>query len=156
MANKIVNIFGNLNLEQAYIIFSVVYVPFTVLLLNQGFIPETLIALYTIGLLIVTAILIGRFILLFGKHANEHSGEYGTLFVMYVLDVLIPLLMVKVYAMVIMSLLPERHVGLVCEVTHFIRRLFWTFDIHQALNIVILGTLVTFAGLAALSVKKDK
>lgn len=153
---KILDRVGALNIEQAYIIFAIIYLPFVVLLRNQGFIAESLLNVYTLVLMFVALVMVGRFILFLGKLANEHSGQYGSLWIMYVLDLLIPLVTAKIYGMVVLQMLPERHVGILCEIVNFVRSLMWTFHYQQALNILILATLAVFGGFAVWSVGKGK
>lgn len=153
---RILDRVGALNLEQAYIIFAVIYLPFAVLLRNQGFIAESLLNVYTLVMMFVALILVGRFVLFLGRLANEHNAQYGSLWIMYVLDVLIPLVTAKVYGMVILQMLPERHVGILCEVVNFVRSLMWIFQYQHALNILILSTLAVFGGFAIWSVGHAK
>lgn len=147
---------GTLSLEQAYVIFAVIYMPFTVLLSHRGFIAESLLNIYTLALMIVGVILVGKFMVYLGKLANEHNSQYGSLWVMYVLDVLIPLVTFKVYGLVITNMLPERHVGILCEIVNFVRSLMWVFQYQRTLNILILATLVVFGGFAVWSVGRNK
>lgn len=146
---------GSLNLEQAYIIFAVIYLPFVILLRNQGFIAESLLNVYTLLLMVVGVILVGRFIVLLGRMANEHNGQYGSLWIMYVLDLLIPLVTFKIYGMVIMQMLPERHVGILCEIVNFVRSMMWVFQYQRTLNLLILATLAVFGGFAIWSIGRS-
>lgn len=139
---------GALSLEQGFIIFSVIYLPFAVLLNNQGVVAEALLALYTFVLGAVGLMLIAKFVVLLAKHANDRSGQYGTLLVMYFLNVFFPLVMAKVWGIVIMQLLPERHVGLMCDLVRFVKLLMFTFQWQQSLNLIILASLAVFVGMA--------
>lgn len=135
---------GTLSLEQGFIIFSVVYLPFALLLSNQGVLAESMLAIYTLALMVTAMVLAAKFLMVFAKHANDRSGQYGTLLIMYVLDLLIPMIMGKVFGFVILQAMPVRHYGLVCEIVNFVRGLMYTFQYQRTLNILILSTLAAF------------
>ena len=144
------------SLEQAYIVFAIIYFPCALLFDNRGLFAGIILIIYTLALLIASVVMLGKFVLFLAAQANEHSGKYGSVLVMYVLDMLIPLVMIKFFALTAINLLPERHEGFACELVHFVRNFYFTYDVQHNLDLLIMASLVGVGAMALLAVRKGE
>lgn len=143
------------SLEQAYIVFAVIYFPCALLFNNRGLFAGIILIIYTLVMILVSFVLLGRFVLFLAKQANEHSGMYGSVLVMYVLDMLIPLVMMKFYAVTTLTLLPEQHEGFMCELVRFVRNFYFTYDVQHNLDLLIMASLVGVGVMALVGVRRE-
>ena len=152
--DKISNFF---DLERSFIVFSVVYLPVAVLFLNGGWIEQTILAVYTVVMVAVAVMLMIKFALFLSKSATNSDGNYGALFMMYVFQVLIPLLMLKLFGYITISMMPVRHYDLTCTLKRVFTDLyFYVFKYQSSLDWLIVGTFVVVSGLALWSIGKKK
>lgn len=143
-----------LELERAFIIFSIIYIPVAWLFLNRGYVEEGLLLIYTLILAIIGVIMVARFALFMADAANKHSGNYGSLLLRYLVDAFIPLVMFKVLGFVFMSILPmDRHRGLMCDLVRLLRHLYWeTLKVQHSLDLIILVSAALVFGFAVWSI----
>jgi hypothetical protein len=135
------NLTSHFPLTRSFLIFSVLYFPVAILFLNRGALPEVILALYTLVLVVLGLILIARFLVSLASTANSRSGQIGSLFILYLINVLIPLLMYKVLIFVGWQLLPAIP-GILCEITCFIKDLYFLFNVQETLSYVIVVSLL--------------
>ncbi len=157
-SSSVSSMFKPFQLENAFIIFAIIYVPVSLLFFNRGVLAETLLILYTLALMLGGALLMARFLLFIAKEANEHNGQYGSVLIMYVLNILLPLLTFKFIAYTVWKLLPctcERF-GLFADGVRMVRDAFYLFNIQQNLTWVAAGSLVLVAVFAMWSVSRKQ
>lgn len=138
-------------LEQAYIIFAVIYFPVSYLFLNRGDLAFALLTVYTLVMFTLGLVLIGKFAIYLARSANAHDGRFGSVFISYLLDALVPLVMFKMYFNVTWDLLTSFHSGCWCQLIDFVRQIFFLYDLfgrQAVLNNLIFGSLAVM-GLAA-------
>lgn len=144
--------------ESTFIIFGLIYFPFAALFLDQGLLENVILAVYTLVMFIAAIFLISRFALFVANAANQHSDNYGSLLVMYMLDFAFPVLMLKAFSAVTMMMLPCCHcvdkTRLICEVSSFIRTMHATYDVQQILSSVFLVSLLVVGSLTLWAVGK--
>jgi hypothetical protein len=151
LSNKVVDFF---DLERSFIIFSVVYLPIAILFFNQGGLERALLAIYTVLLMGLAGVLLVKFVIYLAAAANEHKSNYGGVFAMYFFQVLIPLVMFKVFGYVAVLLLPAKGMGF-CDLRHFVLELYYgVFQYQHSLNLAIAASLAVVTALALWSVGK--
>lgn len=142
-----------LDLERSYLIFAVIYFPITILFLRQGIIETLILAIYSILMFLVGLVLIFKFVLFLGKSANEGARNYGSILIMYVIDVLFPLLMAKLYAHVFMQLLPGSADGILCNIRCLSKDMYYyLYDFQNTVTVLIIASFVVIVSLALWSV----
>lgn len=140
------------NLEQLFIIFSIIYVPVAALYLNQGVLAYVILTLFTFALGTVGLVLLARFVYFLSLQADNATGKFGSVFRMYVTNVLSVLLVYKLLAYVIWATLPPYHQGILCDIVRFVKDLFYLFNIQTALTTAIVVSLPIALALAVLSI----
>jgi len=130
-------------LTRTFFVFSILYFPVSVLFLGRGTLVEVILALYTLIMVVLGSSLILRFIISFASSSNARSGQLGSLFILYLINVLAPLCMFKVFVHIGWWLLPTSLPGFWCEVTCFIKDIYFLFDVQATLNWVIIVSLVS-------------
>lgn len=97
---------GSFEAEKSFGFFFLIYVVVTWLFLNRGPLEETILVLFT-GVMIVAALaLIARFVKFLAKAADSHDGNYGSLFVVYLFNLLLPLAAIRFFGDVLYSIVP--------------------------------------------------
>lgn len=144
----------SLKLEHVYVVFVPIYILCAVLFRGQGQLPEALLAWFTIVMILVSVLMLVKFVIYAAKLANEGEGKYGSLLVAYLVDALLPMLMLKLYLYVGWLLLPSTHEGWVCVVTDFIRDLYRLFNFQHSLDVLIVVTaaVVGLVGILAIGI----
>ncbi len=153
--SRLASLYHVLELDRAFIIFSIIYFPVAVLFLNNGIEAEIALFLFTLILGLLGILLIANFLLFLGRSANNHRDNYGSVLAMYVLNLLAPLLMFKIFAYVILRLLPKTHEGFMCEVKDFVIDIYNILQIQNSLNLIILLSMVTVGWFAMKAVGKQ-
>ena len=135
-----------LELDRAFIVFGLIYLPITLLFLDNGTLAEVTLLIFTILMFTLGAVLISGFILFLSKSANERSANMGSVMMMYVLNMLIPLIVFKFLFYTILKLLPVSHDGFLCDLKHLTIDMYRIFQPQDTLNLIILFSfaLITF------------
>jgi hypothetical protein len=155
--------------RNTFITFAVIYLPVSWLFLGRGALEQTLLVLYT-GLMILGGlVLIKNFLKNLIAAANAHDGKYGDLFKSYLIDMLLPLGMFKLFALIGRQLLPYNHEGvpqLLCQLYDMLGWLYPNFvrgyerpaelvDIQQALGAIIVFSAALMVAFTLWSVARD-
>jgi hypothetical protein len=140
------------NLEQLFIIFSIIYIPVAALYLNQGILAYVLLTLFTFALGTVGLVLLARFVYFVSVQADNASGKFGSVFRLYVTNVFAVFLVYKLLGYVIWATLPPYHQGILCDIVNFVKDLFFLFNVQTALNTALIVSLPIALGLAVLSI----
>lgn len=130
-------------LTRTFFVFSILYFPVSVLFLGRGTLSEVMLTLYTLIMVVLATSLILRFMISFASSSNARSGQLGSLFILYMINVLFPLCMFKVFVHIGWWLLPTSLPGFWCEVTCFIKDMYFLFDVQTTLNWVIVVSLTS-------------
>lgn len=134
--------FSFFDLTRAYIIFSIVYLPVSLLFIGKGSLEESILAIYTGIMIILGIVMMWGFILLLASSANDHDGEVGSIVVSYVLNFLIPLITFKGFSYVIVRILPASHSDkFLCDLKKFVLDLYQVYDPQNNLDLIILSSL---------------
>lgn len=145
------------DLTRAYIIFSLIYIPVSVLFLDKGTLEESILAIYTVAMFVLGLLMITGFVLLLAKSANDHNGNFGTVLVSYLVHVLFPLLTFKAFAYVTWRLLPvTKEKGLLCDFRKFVIDMFHLFKPQENLNTLIIVSLIIMFAFSLYSVVRNK
>ncbi len=133
-------------LEQAYIIFALIYFPVSFLFMYRGRLAAGLLILYTLVLFAVGLLLIMKFGIYLARSANQHTGRYGSIFVSYLLDAFVPLVMFKLYFSTMWSVLTSLPAvtDCWCQFIDFVRNVFVLYDLfgkQTILNNLIIWSL---------------
>jgi hypothetical protein len=117
-------------LEQAYIVFALIYFPVSFLFQGRGRFAAALLALYTFVMLAVGVVLIVKFVYYLARSANQHSGRYGSVFVSYILDAFIPLVMFKFFFITLWNILTSwpNMGGCWCQFVDFVKGVYFLYD----------------------------
>ena len=155
--NQISGLMRLLELERSFIIFSVIYFPVTWLFLNRGYLEEFLLGLYTLVMIILSLLMVGKFVLHFANAADKHTGKFGRLFAIYIFNGFLPLVMLKAFGHVLNMILPiDKHQGIVCDLVRLFRQFYYDiFHYQTALNYFILGSLAVMFFFAVWSVRQN-
>lgn len=131
-------------LERSFLIFSLIYFPVAWLFLGRGYLENFLLAIYTVVMSILALMMIAKFVLHLTAASDNRTGKSGSIFVMYLVDALVPLVMLKAFGHIINLILPiDRHQGIVCDLVRLFRQFYYDiFQFQTTLNYVILGGLV--------------
>ncbi len=142
--------------EQTFLIFSVIYFPIALLLLNKGTLSKVLLMIYTAVLFLLGLFLLVRFVIYLAVAANTRNNKIGTLMLMYIVRVMIPLYMFKFLGLMAVSLLPTSHTGLMCELKNMFIDLYHLYNVQQSIDFAILLSAIPILLLALWSVNKGK
>lgn len=146
MVNRMGGLIRLFELERSFIIFSLIYFPVAWLFLNRGFLENFLLGIYTVVMVVMAVIILGKFVL----HLTSEQAEGGRrLFARYLVDAFVPLLMLKAFGHILNLILPyDRHQGIVCDLVRLFRQFYYDiFHFQTSLNYIILGSLlITFVG----------
>jgi|GEM_PF-6269194 len=144
-------------LERSFLIFALIYFPVAWLFLGRGYLENFLLAIYTVVMIILAVMMIAKFVLHLATAADNRGAQSGRLFVMYLIDGLVPLAMLKVFGHILNMILPfDRHQGIVCDLVRLFRQFYYEiFQFQTTLNYVIIGGLVITFVAAVWAVTKN-
>lgn len=144
-----------LELDRVFIILSLIYLPLILLFLENGTLAEITLTIYSAIIIALGVTLLSSFILYLSKSANDNSKNMGSLMLMYVLNVLIPLITFKLVAYVVWKLLPSSHEGILCDIKYLIIDLYRIFQPQTTINYLVIFsfTLVAYFTLKAVNHK---
>lgn len=151
-AHHVINTY---RLERFFLVFAIIYFPVSFLYLNRGFIAEALLTVYTVIMLVAAVMMLMKFCVWLARFANRHEGNFGDLWLIYLLDALFPLLMLKFFVSIAYQLLPPVHMGIWCEFKYFVINMLNLFSVQQNLSYAILGSLVLLFGFTVWSVRRN-
>jgi len=153
---KLANYLRSFQLENAFLIFAVIYLPVSLLFMERGVLATTLLVIYTMLLSLAGLLLITRFMVFTAKSANEHNGQFGSLLIIYVFNFLIPVLSFKYILFVIWKLLPCScgRVGLFADGVRLAHDMLSLFNVQQNLTWIALGSLILMSVFTLWSIKK--
>lgn len=156
LVNRFSGIMRLLELERAFLIFSIIYFPVAWLFLHRGILETAILLVYTIVLALVAVLMIAKFVIHLSNSADNHNGNYGSLFSVYVFDALLPLFMLKALGHLIDLMLPvDRHMGIVCDLVRLFRSLYYgVFSYQYTLSLFIAFSLVVMFVFTVWSVGK--
>ncbi|BCX13749.1 MAG: hypothetical protein KatS3mg085_281 [Candidatus Dojkabacteria bacterium] len=134
------NIFKLNDAERAFFIFSAIYLPVSVLFIENSTLAEVILALLTLVLLMLGTLLIYSFVLELGEYFDE-KYSIKLLYQRSITNAIFPLSMFKVFALVILKILPKDHSGWLCVMRDLILDLYRIFQPQDTINYLILAIL---------------
>jgi hypothetical protein len=154
--SRITTSLRSFQLENAFLIFAVIYVPVSLLFMDRGVLATALLILYTLALSFAGLLLITRFMVFVAKSANEHNGQYGSLLIIYVFNFLIPILGFKYIVLTVWKMLPCScgKFGLFADGVRLAHDLLNLFNVQQHLTWMALGSLILVSVFTLWSIKK--
>jgi hypothetical protein len=126
--------------QRAFYIFSIIYFPVTVLFIENSRIAEIILAVLTLSLLSIGSLLIYTFWIELGDYIDK-KYPIKNLLQKAIINAIFPLSMFKVFALVILKILPSTHTGTLCVLKDLILNLYNIFKPQQTLNLFILSTI---------------
>lgn len=147
-----------IELERSFVIFSLIYFPVAWLFLGRGYLEQFLLGIYTVVMVVLSLLMMGKFVLHFAGAADNHTGKFGRLFAVYVFNGFLPLVMLKAFGHIINMILPiDKHQGIVCDLVRLFRQFYYDiFHYQTALNYFILGSLAVMFFFAVMSVRRNE
>ncbi len=148
--------FKEFEAEKSFASFLLIYIVVAWLFLGRGVLEETILVLFT-GVMVGAAFyLIFKFVKYLAKAADSRDGKFGSLLVVYILNLLVPLIGLRLFGYTLISILPRNHEGLpklLCDLFNLFEDLYWgVFEVPQTLDFLMMGSLVLFGLLSVISV----
>lgn len=141
-------------IQRGFVIFSTIYIPVSILFINNSSFAEILLIVYTSLLIIAGILLIWTIALQIGDFLDEPYSS-KLLIQRFFVNLFAPLVMFKIFAYVIIEILPTKHEGILCDIRYFILDMYELFDVQNTLNWIILGSIASLITLLATSVFKN-
>lgn len=153
---RLVSLIQSIEASSSFLVFSIIYIPVAFLFLNRGTVAEVSLAIYTIIMFVWGLFLIGKFILYIAERADSHNGQMGSVLVVYMMNMFIPLVIFKVLGYVGWGLLPISHRGIVCDMKWYIMDLYRIFNFQHTLTLLIASSLILMALATVWSIMKKQ
>jgi len=142
-----------LSTPTAYLILGVIYFPCIIILIDSGGLARTILLIYTLILFLLGLLLIIKFVFFLIEFSDTHNSRYGSLFLVYIMNFLIPMTMQKIYGYVFYSILPETPRGFMIEISNIFKDIYLGFDYQYILNLVVLVSLLIMFIFTLISVR---